>query len=156
MMKIDAFTDILALICRVLFGGIFIYASLDKIIQPDQFARIVYNYHLLPSWGVNFFALILPMTELLAGSFLILGLFYTGSRNLLLLLGVVFIFAIGINVARGINLECGCFTVSSGVKKAGILLILRDFAYFLPGVILLFLRNRRWMVDNILFSSSSN
>ncbi len=113
--------DTFTLLCRLIFGGIFVYASLDKIGHPDQFARIVYNYHLLPGWGVNLFALILPMVEFIAGICLIAGIFYEGSRNLLLILSVIFIGAIGINVIRGVNLECGCFTTSSGVKKAGMM-----------------------------------
>lgn len=148
--------DLLTLICRLIFGGVFIYASLDKIVHPDQFARIVYNYHLVPGWGVNLFALMLPMMELIAGVFLIIGIFYEGSRNLLLLLSVVFVAAIGINVIRGVNLECGCFTVSSGAKKAGLMLILRDFLFLIPGVVLWLSTSRRWLADNLLLGVRSH
>jgi uncharacterized membrane protein YphA (DoxX/SURF4 family) len=148
--------DYFTLVCRLIFGGIFIYASLDKIGHPAQFARIVYNYHLAPGLLINVFALILPLTEFAAGLLLILGLFYRGSRNLLLVLSAVFVVAIMINVVRGVNLECGCFTVSSGVKKAGLLLILRDFLYFIPGILLLFSSSRRWMIDRFIFATDPN
>jgi hypothetical protein len=62
--------------------------------------------------------------------------------------------ATGINVARGISLECGCFTVSSKAKTAGYLLILRDIAYLTPGVILLISSSRRWLLDSLLFRSA--
>ena len=143
--------DYLSFVCRVIFGIIFIYASLDKIAHPEQFARIVYNYHLLPGSLINLFALILPFSEFLAGMMLIAGLFYKGSRNYLVILMIVFIVAIGINLARGISLECGCFTVSSKAKTETLQLILRDIIYLVPGAIILFSRSRRWMVDNLIF-----
>ena len=31
----------------LLLGAVFVYASLEKISQPKQFAKIVYRYHLL-------------------------------------------------------------------------------------------------------------
>ncbi|MFH1701486.1 MAG: MauE/DoxX family redox-associated membrane protein [Candidatus Zixiibacteriota bacterium] len=139
--------DFVTMVCRLLFGGIFIYASLDKITNPDQFARIVYNYHLLPGSLVNAAALILPLSEFIAGLFLILGIFYKGSRNYLLILMIVFMIAISINIFRGVNLECGCFSVSSKAKSHGLYLILRDVAYLIPGIVLMFSRSVRWMLQ---------
>jgi len=146
--------DMVSLICRLVFGIIFIYASLDKMQSPEQFARIVYNYHLLPSSLINIFSLILPISEMLSGILLILGLFYKGSRNYLVIILLIFIAAISINVFRGISLECGCFTVSSKAKSHGWSLVLRDVAYLIPGVILMFSNSRRWMMDNLFFKKS--
>jgi uncharacterized membrane protein YphA (DoxX/SURF4 family) len=141
--------DYVNLLCRLIFGSIFIYASLDKITHPDQFARIVYNYHLLPGYLVNVAALILPVSEFLAGVFLIVGFLYEGSRNYLLFLMAVFMIALGVNIIRGVDLECGCFTVSSRAKSAVLQLIVRDVVYAVPGVILLFSRSRRWILDRL-------
>jgi len=41
---------------RLLAGGVFVYASVDKILHPDQFAIAVNNYQLLPEPFVNVFA----------------------------------------------------------------------------------------------------
>ena len=60
-------------------GAVFIYASLDKIAHPLDFARIVYRYRLAgPSatLGVvpaNAFALILPWLEAIIGVLLVLA-----------------------------------------------------------------------------------
>jgi len=143
--------DYVTMLLRLYFGGLFIYASLDKIASPEQFARIVFNFHILPGSLVNIFALILPFTELVAGVGVIIGFLYRGSRDYLMLLTVVFIVAIGINVVRGVNLECGCFTVSSGAKSAGLQLIVRDLLYLAPGLFLLASRSRRWMLDRLFF-----
>jgi len=141
--------DWLTLACRLVFGGVFIYASLDKIAHPDQFARIVFNYHLVPGSLINLMALILPMSEFIAGTFLILGIFHRGARAYLMILMGIFTIAIAINVFRGVNLECGCFTVSSRAKSAGLWLIFRDSLYAIPGLIVLLSRSRRWMLDNL-------
>ncbi len=119
--------DHLGLIVRLAVGIIFIYASLDKISDPAQFARIMYNYHLLPGALINIFALALPWTEIICGILLILGVYKEGSIILINLMVLVFIVAIGINLFRGINLECGCFSVSSKAKESAISLLIRDF-----------------------------
>ena len=33
---------------RILLGGLFIYASWDKVLQPAVFAEIILNYQILP------------------------------------------------------------------------------------------------------------
>jgi uncharacterized membrane protein YphA (DoxX/SURF4 family) len=140
--------DYLTLLCRLILGSIFIYASLDKIAHPDQFARIIFNYHLLPGYLVNLTALILPVAEFVAGVCIITGTLYLGARNFLVILLLVFMVAIGINVVRGVDLECGCFTVSSKAKSASLQLLLRDLVYLIIGLIMMVSQSRRWMIDN--------
>lgn len=111
---------------RLIVGGVFVYASLDKIAHPDLFARIVFNYHLVPAPLINLVALLLPMTELLAGLFLILGVWPRSAGWVLAALTTVFIVALSINWFRGVSLECGCFTASSKAKGAIGSLIVRD------------------------------
>jgi len=118
--------DHLGLIVRLAVGIIFIYASIDKIGDPAQFARIVYNYHLLPGELINIFALVLPWVEIVCGVFLIIGVYKEGSSLILNLMVLAFIIAIGINLIRGINLECGCFSVSSKAKESALWLLIRD------------------------------
>jgi len=126
------------------------YAALDKITHPEQFARIVFNYHLLPGPIINIVALVLPVSEFLAGIMLISGTLYPGARNYLIILLLAFMIAIGVNVIRGVDLECGCFTVSSKAKSAALQILVRDVFYLIPGLILLVSGSRRWMIDNVL------
>lgn len=116
----------LSLIARLIVGGVYTYASLDKIIHPDVFAKIVNNYHLLPGALVNVFALILPWVELVCGLALIMGTRVLGASVILTALTTVFIVAVGINVARGVNIDCGCFSTSSHSRKLGYTLLLQD------------------------------
>ncbi|RKX21890.1 MAG: hypothetical protein DRP51_03385 [Candidatus Zixiibacteriota bacterium] len=118
--------DYLSLLTRLVVGGIFIYASLDKISQPSEFARIVYNYHLVPGNLVNLVAIILPWVELICGLSVISGFYREGGILIIGFLTVVFITAVGINAIRGVDLECGCFTVSSRARGNALSLLYRD------------------------------
>jgi uncharacterized membrane protein YphA (DoxX/SURF4 family) len=103
----------LALACRVIVGLVFIYASLDKIAHPAEFARIVNNYRLLPHELINLAAILLPWIELGAGLLLLLGLFSRGSSLIISVMLVIFIAAISYNLARGLDFNCGCFSTGS-------------------------------------------
>lgn len=118
--------DHLDLLIRLIVGFIFIYASYDKIASPGQFARVVYNYHLLPGELVNLTALILPWVEMICGITLILGIYKKGSVMIFNMMVLVFIVAIAINIFRGVDLECGCFTVSSKARSSALDLLVRD------------------------------
>lgn len=136
--------DYLGLVVRLAVGIIFVYASIDKIAQPGQFARIVYNYHLLPGELVNLMAIIMPWIELFCGAFLILGIYKEGSVLILNVLVLVFIVAVGVNLFRGVDLECGCFTVSSKAKGAVLGLLIRDIGLLILTIYLFFNRSRRF------------
>ena len=62
------------LVLRWILGVTFLYASLYKIIEPAQFAKIIYGYYLFPDISINLIAIILPFVEFFTGLFLILGI----------------------------------------------------------------------------------
>ena len=95
---------------RLLLGGVFVWASLYKILDPSAFAGVIANYQLLPDALVNGFAVTLPWLELLLGCFLIFGVWLPGAVVLINLLLLVFLGALMFNVARGLDIHCGCFT----------------------------------------------
>jgi len=121
---------ITAFVLRIVLGCVFIYASLDKIRHPDLFAEAVYNYQLLPEVGVNLVAICLPWLELLSGSLLVLGLWVQGSILILSGLMMVFIGALGINLARGLDVHCGCF-ITQSTDPISILTLFRDSLFLL-------------------------
>ena len=136
--------DFLGLIVRLFIGIIFIYASLDKIQSPAQFARIIYNYHIMPGMLINILALLLPWIEIISGMLLIAGIYKEGSILIINVMVLVFIVAIGVNLYRGINLECGCFSVSSKAKESAVGLLLRDIGLLILGVYVYLNRSRRF------------
>lgn len=97
-------------------GAIFLVAALPKIADPPSFAHMIYNYRVVPAFAVNALALVMPWVELLAGLALILGVWRRESAALIGLMLLVFIVAIGFNLARGHAVDCGCFDVHSAGK----------------------------------------
>lgn len=116
----------LIICCRVILGSVFIYAAIGKILDPKEFADSVAAFHILPVTSVNVFAIVLPWVELIAGLLLLLGLFVRSSALLLLLMNIVFMFAVGSAMARGLDIDCGCFTLSNEHDRVGWSIIARD------------------------------
>jgi uncharacterized membrane protein YphA (DoxX/SURF4 family) len=105
-------TAILAL--RLVVGGVFIYASVDKLAHPDQLAEVIQDYEILPRSLINAAALWLPWVELLAGLLVLTGRWLRPSALVISGLTVVFIGGIALALARGVGLHCGCFSTASG------------------------------------------
>ena len=101
---------------RLALGGIFIAAAIPKIADPPSFAHMIYNYRLLPAGLVGAAALWMPWVELLAGLALVLGVWRRGAAALIGLFLVLFIAAVGVNLARGHAIDCGCFDVREAGK----------------------------------------
>ncbi len=131
--------DWMQLGARLLLGGIFVYASLDKIAHPAAFAKDVYNYQILPDVLVHLVALALPWMELFLGLCLITGFWLPGavlSANGLLL---VFVGALAFNAARGLDVHCGCFsTGSEGPALATHWVLLRDGLFLAVALVLFY------------------
>lgn len=127
------------LLCSLVLGGLFIYASLEKIGHTRAFADIIYNYKLLPAPFIYSAAIALPWLEMIGG---ICVLTWVMRRPAALLLGfflLIFIIAISINLIRGLQFDCGCFTTiksEGGSDPVG--LLIRDFLMLIPVFILVF------------------
>lgn len=103
----------LQLVLRLVLGGFFVYASLDKIASPAAFARIVYQWQVAGPVPANLVAVTLPWVELLAGGLLLAGVWKREAALVIALLLVVFIGAAGSVLARGIDVEnCGCTSLA--------------------------------------------
>ncbi|MBI2838879.1 MAG: DoxX family membrane protein [Acidobacteria bacterium] len=127
----------ISLASRLILAAVFIYASIDKIAHPDLFAEVVHNYRILPIATENLFAMALPWIELGTGVLLLLGLLTRSAALLSAFMLIVFIAAIGAGLWRGIDITCGCFTVSSEGRQLGWLTLLEDVALLLPSFQLL-------------------
>jgi uncharacterized membrane protein YphA (DoxX/SURF4 family) len=111
---------------RLLLGAVFLYASYDKILHPQAFARAVYNYQILPDALINLTALILPWLELLLGICLVAGWWLPGTTMLCTGLMVVFIGSLIFNQIRGLDIHCGCFSAGINEGPAGLWTVARD------------------------------
>jgi len=109
-------------------GVVFLAASVHKLAAPVVFARAVDNYRLLPWYAINPVAMIMPWTEFLGGLLLILRRFRQPAAAILMLLTCVFILAVGFNLARGLQFDCGCF---GGAHTSPWQVLARDAGLFL-------------------------
>jgi uncharacterized membrane protein YphA (DoxX/SURF4 family) len=101
---------------RLVIGIIFLYAGIMKIADPSGFAQALYNYRLLPGWAINPLAITLPWVECVAGASLLLGIWTLGGGLVASVLFAVFAAALGINLIRGLDISCGCFSTASTVS----------------------------------------
>ena len=141
--------DYLTLLVRLVLGGVFIYAAYYKIVDPAQFAKSIWYYHLVPGQVINISALILPWLELLTGVALILGAYYRGAVLWVNILLLVFIAALASAAYRGISIDCGCFKAAAASSDSAMQTIYRDFGYLVLGIQLWLSRSRRWMLANL-------
>lgn len=120
---------------RIALGAVFILASWDKIVDPAGFARIVANYRILPPPLVNPAALVLPWVEALCGLALVTGVLTRGGLVVFNVLMAAFTAALAAAAWRGIDTQCGCFSVAVTVEKGGYFdYILRDLALLGAGL----------------------
>jgi uncharacterized membrane protein YphA (DoxX/SURF4 family) len=126
---------------RVALGCIFIWAGITKVFNPKEFAVIIENYMILPDYLINPAALVLPWVEVVCGVCLIAGYYVEGSLVIVDILMIVFIIALGFNAYRGIDIDCGCFTLSGGTSNTNYAYyIFRDIVILGIGLLLLFKR----------------
>ncbi|MFP4573167.1 MAG: MauE/DoxX family redox-associated membrane protein [Desulfobacterales bacterium] len=124
-------------VARIFMGVVFLYASYDKILNPQAFAEAVYNYQILPDFAVNLVALVLPWVELAAGLCLITGAWLPGAALICALLMAAFTAALVFNQIRGLDVHCGCFSTQATHGPANLLTVIRDLFFFVVSVYLL-------------------
>lgn len=123
------------LAARWILGLTFIYASLHKILSPTDFAKIVYGYDLFPEIFINLIAIIIPFMELVTGLALIIGFYPRSAAVIINGLLLAFIVVLSINLIRGHEFDCGCFSAhQSGHSSSPEVNIVRDIIYFILGL----------------------
>ena len=136
-------STIFLFVTRLILGGVFIYASVDKILHPAAFSEAVYNYQLLPDALINLTAIVLPWLELLLGIALVSGVCLPGAAFLCSALLITFFGAMVFNLARGLDIHCGCFSTSQSTSNLCICLyLIRDGIFLLLGL---------YLLSNVLF-----
>ena len=126
----------LLLAIRFVLGFIFIFAAVTKVADPVGFSQSIYNYKLMPDFIINFLAIAIPWIELVAGILLVFGITVKENSAILSGLLVVFIIAVAISLARGLDIDCGCFGTVDG-SKVGIMKILENSGLLILGLILI-------------------
>lgn len=127
-------------LCRVILGGVFLYAGLLKSQDITAFAGQIAAYQLLP-YQVNYLlAATLPYVEVLAGGLLLANRHVRPAALLLGGMTLVFVGALASVILRGLSIDCGCFGPHdrSTPEQA----LVRDLALLALAHVTFHLRNR--------------
>jgi uncharacterized membrane protein YphA (DoxX/SURF4 family) len=145
---LDKRRDFLLLFFRLVLGGLFLLASIDKILYPGDFYKLLAAYDLLPVALTGIAAGMLPWIELIVGLCLISGVAVRSSALLAVLLLLCFLIALTINYFRGKYIDCGCYTVLFRFfgleEKISLFTIFRDLVIWLIAVIVFLYDQGRW------------
>lgn len=143
-MKKASVFQFVEVVCRIGLGALFIYSALAKISDPDDFARAVMRYGVLPDFTIGIFSLTMPMLELLAGLSMLFTKWLRESALLVSGMLAMFIVALIQALARGLEISCGCFGVPSvGGREEIVIALVRDVVLIVPSVWLMFRVNGR-------------
>lgn len=136
-LKKKQFLNLACWLWRLPLGLVFVYAAAEKIYDPAGFALTIDNYRLFPVLLIGPIAIWLPWLEMLAGLLVLGG--GRWERPAALILGVLllsFMAAVGYNLYRGLDFECGCF--GSGSRRAGFNLLWQDALLLICSMALIF------------------
>jgi uncharacterized membrane protein YphA (DoxX/SURF4 family) len=143
---------------RLVTGGVWIWAGLLKLPNPDQSVQAVRAYELLPGDVSVTVGHLLPVLELVVGACLVLGVLTRGAAAVSGLLFVAFIVGIASVWARGINIDCGCFGgggYDADARSHYPWEIARDGGLLLLSACLVWQGRTRAALDNLLFPRSA-
>jgi len=98
---------------QFVLAAVFVVAAVSKIADPPGFAHQLHNYQLLPGYALNAFALVMPWLELVTGLALFVGFWRRTSAAIIAALLLVFMGALGINLARRHPIDCSCFSTAT-------------------------------------------
>ncbi len=129
-------------LARLTLALVFVYAGAVKMQDVVVFAGHVAAYQILP-YALNYLvAATLPYIEFLAGVLLLLNL---RVRPALVVVGAMtacFMAALVSVLARGLEIDCGCFDPGGGQEVTAGVALLRDIGLMALAVTTWWLRNR--------------
>jgi uncharacterized membrane protein YphA (DoxX/SURF4 family) len=101
---------------QIAIGVVFLISGLAKIGDLQSFALEVHNFRMLPVWSENLAAMTLPWVELIAALSLLLAIRPRAGSVVAAALMAVFLVAVGVAQARGLDITCGCFGTADGTR----------------------------------------
>ena len=98
------------------------YAGIAKLSKARAFTVSIVMLQIVPFRWAEWIAAIVPMAELLAGAWLIVGWRLRAAALAAMLLGTVFAVAAGQSMIRGLAFNCHCFGLTTQPPSAGFVL----------------------------------
>jgi putative oxidoreductase len=137
----DARRDYAVLGVSLALATIFVYAGIDKIGEPQQFADNIAGFAILPAAFIDLLALTLPVFEIACGLLLLLPLTRRIGALAVALISVMFFIALLSAILRGLTLDCGCFGVGAPSRSKMWLELGLDLVLF-TAALFVYLRSR--------------
>ncbi len=142
---------LLCLAARLYLAYVFLSAALPKLLDPAAFAVDIATYQLLPLSLVNGLAIFLPWVEFITGVMLAIGLRARAAALLTGAMLLLFMGALSIALAKGLDISCGCFA-SGGIEHDPIswLTMVRDLFWLSLSALVLFFDRGALGLDALL------
>ena len=121
-------------------AAVFIYAGIDKIRDPLQFADSIAAFAILPAVLINLLAFGLPPFEIACGLLLLGPRTRRVGSLAVAVLSVIFFTALASALLRGLTLDCGCFGVGAPSRPRMWLELAVDVVLF-SGALFVYLRS---------------
>ena len=97
------------LAARLILAGVFLMSAIPKLASPRQFAEDVQQYRMLPRPLASAFGYALPYAEVAASVLLLIGVYTAWAAMGVVVMLLAFMTAVGVAMARKLNLTCSCF-----------------------------------------------
>ncbi len=144
---------IFSIALRLLVGCVFIVAGIGKITDTNHFANEITNYNLLPIEPINIIALVMPWLELCSGLLLIFGVRLKANSVIISAMLIVFILAAFSAIARGLDINCGCFGKTTE-KKLGWEKVFENLGLLTATLLIFFSKPNKFTFDAVFESNS--
>ncbi len=144
MMPFNNSRRYVVLAASIAMAAIFIYAGIDKIRDPLQFADSIAAFAILPAVLVNLLAFGLPPFEVACG-LLLLGPWTRRVGALAVaVISLIFFTALASALLRGLTLDCGCFGTGAPSRPRMWMELALDVVLF-SAAVFVYLRSTIWL-----------
>lgn len=137
----------LSLLVRFGLGGIFLIAAIGKLSAIHTFSREIADYGILPEAWSSIAAVTIAWTEMLVATLLYAGAAVRGAALVSGALLFTFLIAIFSAMARGLEINCGCFAGSE--QTVGWPKVLEDLALLAGAIFLIYFPRSYAMIGDM-------
>jgi len=123
------------LVLRLCVGGVLCWAGGSKLTAVASFAESIANYRILPAQANQLLAAVIPWWEVVAGLLLVFGVWVRPAAMLAVAMFSLFGLAVSSALARGLDIDCGCFGTAAG-GRVGVLTLFVDLICATAGALL--------------------
>ncbi|NUS73899.1 MAG: DoxX family membrane protein [Corynebacteriales bacterium] len=112
---------------RLVLAGVWLYAGGSKVLDLDASVDSVFAYELLPDGLARFVGAALPFIEIALGVLLLIGFATRAAAIASVVLMAIFVAGIASAAARGLTIDCGCFSEGGALRPGEETSYTKDF-----------------------------